>query len=369
MSDEHRCGFTGNEVKLPFLQFDAEAYAPSERLDALNAFSRGLYHYTPPPGGEGSFQDQAARMKLRLSAWRLGCFSAACFENTPMVATSPDRTDDGMGDTLFLRIVKAGEVLARSDESERVLQPGAVHLMQSRNSVFPRTDGHCLSLRVPYDCIGYDPRRHRSLQSVPVTSWIGNLIVSTFESLFEKLPTMEVHEAREIEATLKGLVLGLVKATELDEATHHAIGVARNDAMKHFILKNLQSEDIGFARLQAKFGASRSTIYRAFEDVGGVARFIRDQRLRAVHRELSVSRKQRGVVQSIAESFGFWDQSSFFRAFRELYDLRPGDVVGTGLEALSGPREGPRTQSTISNLSLADFWSPGSSHARMARAF
>jgi AraC-like DNA-binding protein len=66
---------------------------------------------------------------------------------------------------------------------------------------------------------------------------------------------------------------------------------------------------------------SRSNLYRAFESVGGVARYVLRKRLHAAHAELigTIDRQ----VQEIAYHHGFKLASDFARAFRREFGISP----------------------------------------------
>jgi len=69
---------------------------------------------------------------------------------------------------------------------------------------------------------------------------------------------------------------------------------------------------------------SRSNLYRAFESVGGVARFILRKRLQAAHAELAASGNRQ--VQEIAYRYGFRLASDFARAFRREFGISPREA-------------------------------------------
>ncbi|MFG1401108.1 helix-turn-helix transcriptional regulator [Xanthobacter sediminis] len=72
-------------------------------------------------------------------------------------------------------------------------------------------------------------------------------------------------------------------------------------------------------------GVSRSRLYRLFEDIGGVAAYIRSQRLHAAMGRLR-DPLPHGTVATIAEDYGFPDPSSFARAFRREFGMSPSDA-------------------------------------------
>jgi AraC-like DNA-binding protein len=101
------------------------------------------------------------------------------------------------------------------------------------------------------------------------------------------------------------------------------------------IRQHLRSPTLTPKRLCRLVGMSRSQLYRLFEPLGGVARYIRAERLREAHRALADADNQRDIHE-VAEDLGFFDASAFSRTFRREYGCTPSEVRAA---ALSGAGE------------------------------
>lgn len=354
----------GRRAPLPALSFDSEGYRPKDKLEVMNEFSRGLYEYSP--NCEAPIQDAASTLGpcLRLKAWALGNVAAADFECARATAETTGHRVSEFSEQLFLRVFEAGHVKARSSGARSILHPGMIHLMNAQNAVTPIGVGRTMSLRFSYGSVGYDPHRHARLLSYSAETGLGRIVRSAVYALFDMLPTASVDEMRAVDATLAGLVRGLLVSGHADDETYAVVGSARSDAMRRYIEQHLQDTDLGTQRLCTAFAASRATVYRAFEPFGGVAGHIRSERLKAVYRELLTATPRYGVVRRIAENYGFCDSGAFARAFKRQHGMRPSDVVGqfgqTGAE--------PKVAKPLVDLAgpnLASFWSAGTiGHSR-----
>jgi AraC-like DNA-binding protein len=87
----------------------------------------------------------------------------------------------------------------------------------------------------------------------------------------------------------------------------------------------LESPGLQPLKLSHQLGISRSRLYRLFEPHGGVARYIRKQRLLRIFGALSDPTRHEAVAD-LAFRHGFEDQSSFSRAFKREFGFSPRDV-------------------------------------------
>lgn len=150
-------------------------------------------------------------------------------------------------------------------------------------------------------------------------------------------------------AYVRGLLAGLSSMTReqadagLDGALHllsnlvsvHA-GVRRDEggrmpvdavaalAERH-IAALLGDRDLDVAKLAAAIGLSRTRLYKAFEDRGGVATVIRDMRLDRARRRLLERGPRPPTVQQVAHECGFSDYATFARAFRRRFGMSARD--------------------------------------------
>jgi AraC-like DNA-binding protein len=87
----------------------------------------------------------------------------------------------------------------------------------------------------------------------------------------------------------------------------------------------------GVDQLSAALRLSRSTLYRIFAPLGGVAEFIRSRRLARAH-ILLAEPGSRCSVSEVAHRTGFKNDSYFSRAFRQTYGYSPRharEAIGT----------------------------------------
>lgn len=88
-----------------------------------------------------------------------------------------------------------------------------------------------------------------------------------------------------------------------------------------YIDGHLGDEDLGSTSLAHRFRLSRATLYRLFEDRGGVARHIRERRLQAAARHLTGTSPPR--LTWLLHELGFASERQFQRAFRARFGMCP----------------------------------------------
>jgi AraC-like DNA-binding protein len=98
----------------------------------------------------------------------------------------------------------------------------------------------------------------------------------------------------------------------------------RRERIERFIEARLTEHDLSMFSIRVTFGLSRSTLYRLFATYGGVASFIRRQRLRQIRAILMANQDMRPLVE-IATTYGFVTNAHFSRSFREEFGVAPSE--------------------------------------------
>ncbi|MEO0451475.1 MAG: helix-turn-helix domain-containing protein [Pseudomonadota bacterium] len=111
------------------------------------------------------------------------------------------------------------------------------------------------------------------------------------------------------------------------------------DALRELIVdylqQNLADPDLGPAVVLNKFGVSRATLYRMFEQYGGLGTYISNQRLLRATYDLSQVEPARGLIRRTAERWGFSSGVQFNRTIRNTFGTSPGELFEAPLEQLN----------------------------------
>jgi AraC-like DNA-binding protein len=179
----------------------------------------------------------------------------------------------------------------------------------------------------------------------PLDGPLGRLLGTHLEELAQQLPRMtEADLPRAAEATRAMVAACVTGGPAALEAAGERIEQARLARLKAIIRRNLGSATLGPRRLCQLGEVSRSQLYRLFTPLGGVARYIQAERLRQARRAIADAGDRREIAR-IAESLGFYDASSFSRAFRREFGVTPRDLRAAAQAGQYGlpPRQGATT--------------------------
>lgn len=167
---------------------------------------------------------------------------------------------------------------------------------------------------------------------------MGNILGHHLRTVWRNLPDASDADAPAVNRLLAGVVAGAF-ATETARAKTLAApdGPATLDAIRDYILRNLNSPKLTPEHLCRHFGCSRSRLYRMFASEGGIAGVIRRARLERCRDELTNLRPGERIVD-VALRWGFGSQSHFCRLFRQAFGMSPGEAVERGRAASPAAR-------------------------------
>ena len=186
-----------------------------------------------------------------------------------------------------------------------------------------------LALFIPADLFASTNGLHRMLD-VRIEGGFGRLLADylfLFDRSLADLQSAEIPYITEATRSLLAACLSpsqdrLTEAQTPIDAT--LLGRARRMIDSRLMDRNLTSE-----MLCAALGVSRSRLYRIFGPLGGVASYIRKQRLLRTRDALSDIADTRSIFR-IAEQWGFVDASAYSRTFRHEFGISPKEARDAG---------------------------------------
>jgi AraC-like DNA-binding protein len=314
---------------LPALHWH-DAIPEADRFDVFNDVSRLLWHRVPAT--RGTFDCDAADYLVHdVIVYRLRYEAHTIIRTPAQVAT-------GLSDGISVQLYRRGSIRGAVGDVGLYASPDRIVLQDLAHPFSVWTDdSEVIGVIVPrarIDC--HDWIRIRA----PVISWrvdspIGRVLTSALMTLWADLPRAQMSDGPLLASSFVGLLNGLLQPSRDHEAD---VRRALNVAIRQYIADHLDNLALDVDVLRRQFFCSRATLYRMFEGDGGVAKYIRDSRLRACMHDLarpSTTRKRIGLV---ATQWGFENPSHFNRLFKQSFGVVPSAVGGLTLTSNERPR-------------------------------
>lgn len=257
-------------------------------------------------------------------------------------ARSRSRTRrDGADNIYVLTQVSGGHQLATESE-EHEIRPGAVTLVDIARPVSRRASvGRTLCLSVSRELVD-EALPAIDVHALMVTSG-GPLLAEHLRSLRVHLPTTpRAASPHLLRATMAMLAACVSPTADRLEEARPALADALLARAKRCVRARCSDPALTPESVAVAVGASRASLYRAFEPEGGVAAYIRKARLLASRRALENPGDRRRIGE-IAFDHGFNSEAQFSRAVRAAFGASPKELRQGGPERSKlspGAREG-----------------------------
>ena len=262
-------------------------------------------------------------------SWHSGCFR---FDQRIMDGNSHvhDRKHiRETGDMLFIYRYLEGHGMGRSGEEPFSMRPGQVSLRDaSRHFEAVQTPAIYQLIYFDRESVGYDPSMGPPLLQFSSRSPMGCLFDAEFDYFFSQLMgnvgSIEMRRLDQLRSCLHFALLGERSPTDVRTVARDALG----NVIRLHIESRLKCPTLSATTLLREFGLSRATLYRIFEDDGGVRRYINDRRLYRAVSQISQSPMVRGAISQAAADWGFSSGANFNRAVRNAFGVAPNSLFG-----------------------------------------
>ena len=170
----------------------------------------------------------------------------------------------------------------------------------------------------------------------------GKLLADYMLLLERNLPNLTPEDTPRLTNAVQAM-LGACLAPSADRVANARpqINVTLLERVRQAVRRHLRSPSLGPDKLCREAATSRSQLYRLLENEGGVAAYIQRRRLSESFAILCDT-SNNFPISLIAETLCFADASSFSRAFRREFGMRPSDVRAAalaGLPPVATPRD------------------------------
>lgn len=189
------------------------------------------------------------------------------------------------------------------------------------------TDAELLMLFVPRDWSGDVTRTLESAEFTTLDTGMGRLFSDYLVGLASRLPMLDRQDIPEVVRATRAMILACVAPSVscAPAAGRGSLTMVLLEKSRQIVQAKLYDPDLDAETLRRALGISRTRLYRLFEPLGGVMRYIQHRRLVDAHEVLSDPADHRNILE-IAEERGYNDGSEFSRAFKREFGYTPSDV-------------------------------------------
>lgn len=252
-------------------------------------------------------------------------------QDAQQYAISPDRARK-RGRNLFLfTCYERGAYRGCAGAEEIKGESGDIQVLdlsQTMNTI--ETSSTMTGIAISHDALRENLGTLDKLHGLDLRQTTGAFLSDYFQLVARHLPTTSEQEAAAMAEATIDVIAACVRPTQERMLTVAAqvqsVLVARAEKV---VERYLQQPQLSPEFLCKQLGVSRRTLYRAFEERGGVHDYILGRRLAAVVARMTEPGETR-TISELAELYGFSGRETFWRAFKRRYGLTPGEFRAQG---------------------------------------
>jgi AraC-like DNA-binding protein len=186
-----------------------------------------------------------------------------------------------------------------------------------------------------------------------LNSPLGHLLGDYMIALEQRLPEVTEADVPRLGSAVGAMVAAAVApSAERVAVAKSQIKLGRKERVRQAVRRHLRTPTLGPKNLGRLVGMSRSSLYRLFEDAGGVARYIQLERLLEAKAVLSDPSATQSIA-TLAEDLCLADASSFSRTFKREFGHSPSEARSAALAGLivsATPRNRAQSNRAFSEL-------------------
>jgi AraC-like DNA-binding protein len=337
MADEIKTQARVARAKIPTSVFSTAKLKPEERFEAWRESIGVFLDVRAPASGPVGFEADIEGYLLEDVFLSRCCAGAQKFDR-PAIKIARDSIDHYM-----IQLVLGGQIeMDHRGDQFMIPTGGLVAFDLSEVMDTFNTDFEVLSIIVPRRRLApllADPDAQQGARVDP-QSGSGKLLANYLVTLFSVSPTLSTAEASLAARSLLDLIALAFNSTALRTGDLPEL-VQRAELMRvqNLIKERLANADLEPSVVTEICGMSRSQLYRLFAPIGGVAEYIREQRLRRCLADLLSATHAHRQIADIGYRWGFSDPINFAKAFKQRFGRSPSEAREAVLTASNEVRD------------------------------
>ena len=315
---------------------DSGPFVPRVRLqlgatiDGLSGFDvwreqlSSVFEVLPPDDGA-----TADPFRIETTSWHLGDLVASqlAFSAREQARTTRRIRADQL-DHYRLLLQTSGELRLELDGRQIVVRPGQMLISDmSRPERFSATAGSNIVLVIPREVLEEALPAPVHLHGLVMQGSAARMLGTLLSALVADANELERSSAAGVSrSAIQLAAAAIAPCAQTLDAARPATEVNLLRQICRYIDLHLTDAELSPTMISTQFRVSRPTLYRLFEPLGGVASYIKEQRLTRIHGVLESASGARMQLARLAEEYAFTDAGHFSRSFRKLFGYSPSEV-------------------------------------------
>lgn len=231
---------------------------------------------------------------------------------------------DGI-DHYMLHFYRKGRMICRKTGAGETIRPGDMMLADMANpESVAIIDLDVLNIVVPRSLLApllTEPDAN-GLRHFPGDNILVRLLHDHLNALYEQSRHMTGEQASALVPALLEMAAAAINGGVRDE-TLRGVSTTLKQAIRRYVSAHALSMDLSPERIAAQHGISPRKLSYLFQEEGGIATHIMNERMRLARLALMDPAQRGRTIAEIAEAHGFTHRTSFIRAFERTYSLTP----------------------------------------------
>jgi AraC-like DNA-binding protein len=333
--------------KLSSVHFTTASVRAKDQFEVWAAAGASIYHNLPSSA-------QAVKTGFKASGSAYHCnsfiFTSSNYSAQQFVRDKRQLARNNF-DAFEVRLCTSGSVLNLDGGHETLMSSGDVSILDLGRTVTHRSGTAALfslmvSRKALYALMPMASDLH--CHNLPANSAVGGLLSDYMKILKKRVDQFTLDDAPTIaDATMRMVATCFSANRDLREYARAPLDMVVFEQIRQFIVENLYLPSLGPDMLCAAFRLTRTQLYRLFESQreGGVMRYIQQQRLAHVYKNLRDPTQRHRRIFEIAAEVGLMNEAHFSRLFRQTYGASPSEVRAGGDPILISERGGAKRPS------------------------
>lgn len=312
--------------KIPRSLFTTRELEAREQFAAWQESISVLFDVAPPPDYRAE-QGFAATVR----GYHLGglLISEVGFDGQHFVRDRSKAIADGL-DHYLVQLYASGGLVGEAGDRGRVLGGGDVQILDlTQSNVTQAAASGTLAIVVPRETLDRALPSPTDLHGLILRgkSGMGGLLGDYMRSLLARADDITMPDAPHVAQATTDMIAACFRTTASTvERARASLDATLLRRIQRHVAVHLRSPSLDAESLCRSFHVSRSQLYRMFEPLGGVARYIQQQRLVRAGAELASPANDHRRIYEIAFALGFTSEAHFSRLFRQAFGMSPSDM-------------------------------------------